>query len=753
MKSIGKIVLTLVATGCLAVGATEESIDAKDGVLSTQPDVDYVIGSDTGTGDGITLATPEVTIQSLRHDTIRCEAKVLLGNAEALRLTTVKVGGTNELAFSGVDSTGLTYPESDTDGKMYLDVGYDSVLTLTAPLTALSLYKLGDGEVVSSEPFTSTVSNAAGAVYFGSDSGLLGVRSVAPFIYQAACNSLRGSEVTVDQAQNGGAGVQAQIASCLAEDTTELDTLLVGGGHDVEIVEGFALANLDFLDVSEDYVETVPDSVIVGSNSVGVLRVNGALISKLAIADGASASAKGAVYVGERGAVTNFSAVAGEALLGRSGYAALDVAGEYVAYGGWFGAVSGQLSLNISGVFRHPDAEERASTFNLGGLNAYAAVTVSGTNGLFDVSGMAGDITLPKESAASGVTLTVEEDGLIDFGTNMLTIANRALVNLNGGGTLATVSLVAQSPAFVQADGGYLCALAGGEAFAGTVYAQSGGFGLDVPEGLTAEINESCKPLAATGKGVEAIALGTAVAGVKFIGPPLVVITDSFGKGASAVAEMADGEVTAIRVTGRGVNYNGATAKLVYGTDEYALGNVTLTGDEAGPLLKRGSGTLEVETTTQLQGLEIYAGTVRAVHNNIVQPTGPIYIAEGAVFDAGEYQQRFSTYSGSGSIINGPITVDGLVVDMERAKLGDVDTLDFNQVVLADNAGIELINFSDLERVPGRYVIYHLGAEPESVPTVSEKTYAAGLDRGWTVEAEGADLVLRYIGGSIFIFY
>ena len=747
------LVLALAAAGCLVVAAAEVEIDARGGEIYSQQDADFVIGSNAGSGDGIVLVPSQtVKIRSLKHTKVVCDAVVKLAGGQLLQFSSLAVSNAVSMTFFGIDSAGVGSADEDY-GNLFLDVAPESSVNLYAPMGATTLHMLGGGSVVAREPFVATVTNDAGTIYFGTgESGLVGLRSDAAFVYRADCNAIRASEVEVDSQKNGGVGVRASVVSLLDGDKAEINDFIVGGGNDVEIAAGLMLYNSDFVNDPGAFAADLPDCAVIGSNSVGVLRVNGSLATKLAIADGELEKAKGAVYVGSGASVTNFSAVAGEPLLGRSGYACLDVAGDYVAYGGWFGAIDGQLSLNVTGSFRHPAAAVRASRFLVGGSDALAAITVD--RGVFDAAEAAFDVNLPWDDGADGVFLTVENEGLFDLGTNVLSIASETAVSVNGGGTLAAAAVDVSSPAVLQLDGGYLRANGGGKVFSGRAYGHSRGFGFDVPTNLTAQVDSDCLPLPPTGDGISSIALGSAVAGRKFIGPPIVVISDTgSGHGAAAVAELQDGAVSAIRVTGRGSGYVNPSAKLVYGAEVISLGAVTTTENAAGPLLKRGEGTLSVDAVTQMVGLEIYGGTLRTTVANAVLP-GPLYIAAGATYDAYFTEPRFTFYSGAGSIVNGPIYLSGLVVDMDRAKVGDVDTLALGEVRLEAGAGIRLLNFAGLDRYLGRYVIYRLTGElPETLPVIEEATYATGLSRGWHVKIEGNELVLRYVGGSIFMFY
>ena len=173
-----------------------------------------------------------------------------------------------------------------------------------------------------------------------------------------------------------------------------------------------------------------------------------------------------------------------------------------------------------------------------------------------------------------------------------------------------------------------------------------------------------------TGKGVESVALPTASGFIatNYIGIARVVFVDATGWGASAYAEYdhALHKVTHVVVTSRGCNYGDGTKAYLESPDrksryECAL---TLTGNEglAGEFVKRGEPRLDLYATNAITGgIAVEEGTLYAATGGVIPSNTPVRVESGATLLLNNFLATVSTFTGSGTVSNGNVTVTNAV--------------------------------------------------------------------------------------------
>ncbi|NLE39256.1 MAG: PEP-CTERM sorting domain-containing protein, partial [Pirellulaceae bacterium] len=226
--------------------------------------------------------------------------------------------------------------------------------------------------------------------------------------------------------------------------------------------------------------------------------------------------------------------------------------------------------------------------------------------------------------------------------------------------------------------------------------------------------------LAPGGYGVASVELATAGAGSGYDGPPAVRITGGSGTGATAVATVANGEITGITVTNPGSGYQEGdtlTAQLWGGGPDTAakVDSITLGVNVAsGGLQKLGLGTLT------LAGANTY--------------TGPTSVEAGGLDIDGSITSDVAvaaaaSLSGTGTI-DGNVGLDGVLA---VAFNSDADTID----KLAVTGNLDLteatISFSDLgvgelDLGAGAYVFATYGT------LVGRPVASLGVPAGWTID-------------------
>ena len=132
----------------------------------------------------------------------------------------------------------------------------------------------------------------------------------------------------------------------------------------------------------------------------------------------------------------------------------------------------------------------------------------------------------------------------------------------------------------------------------------------------------------------------------------------------------------------------------------------------------------------------------------------------GAVFDANGMELEFPDFGGDGTgvVSNGTVTITGLQIDFKRVRTEDYyETLNLANVSFAEGAKLRLVNVNEsmLTDTTREYLLYKIpGGVPSNFPSLDTASYLLGLPDTWAVVQRGEDeIVLKYIGGSIFIYY
>lgn len=242
--------------------------------------------------------------------------------------------------------------------------------------------------------------------------------------------------------------------------------------------------------------------------------------------------------------------------------------------------------------------------------------------------------------------------------------ANVSVLNLNGG-TFQAMGFYASgnASAVVNFNGGTL--MAGTNAngnFLGnvaSVFDYSGGATIG-DNGNAITITQPI--LAPPGNGIAAIPVVTA--GVGYVMPPQVAISDSTGTGATACATVSGGQVTGIIVTCPGRNYTAPTVTLVGGgyTTAATLNPPTVAANTSGGLTKQGGGILFLPATnTYLGATLINAGTLSLTNSGSIAGSTNINVASGAILDVSKTVTGALTLAGGqtltgGGVVNGSVT-------------------------------------------------------------------------------------------------
>lgn len=757
--------LGAVATAQAAVDVT---IAARGAKVPDNADANVRITT-AGSGSNNTLAKSHTSVLSLKQEaTTASTLRILNGELFSVDLLSILSG---KAALTIGNTVGVGTVESLT-GPLSLVNASTSLLTFNADVSVPTnvITKTGTGSVAVRGAMVGDIDQQAGKMtYYASDAYAGSSLTVSGdgSLYGVATRYADRARLKDDFSLPGGVKAIESVLTTSGE--YPLNELQVNGGNVVRL----RACNFRQLEMTEDdtyWYDQVPDCILVGSNSVGVLNVDGGtLYGKLAIAAGSAANAKGVVFIGGRASVRNYCPVVseddeGEFIFGRSGYAYLEVAGgaTNTMYGFWMAGRGGQFNLVVTnGVFSHSPASVRPSGFRLGGENGNSALYV-GPGGRFDATGASCGVGLAYKASA-----TVADGGVLDVGMNDLEVRDDAVLNVNAGGVFRGAGVKADGNATVQFDGG-TWQMPDGADFDSKVFVSAGGITIDVPSG-TAKITGEESFLYPEGRGVKSI---SGVDGTVFLGPPSVdIVGDGYGATALCDWNRASGKVTGIRVTGSGFDYSSATASLRYGGSaagsplKLTLGDVT-----AGEIVKTGAGTLEVRGMTNcLRQAIVREGTLKIGVIGAVSRDSSICVEADGTLDLGGFGTNdvmFSGYynAGHGKLDNGMLTLAGLVCDF-HLQTNRVCVLDMNHICFTDTATIRIPNVpADLNR--GRsYDLYRLvGDNIESVkafPRV-DSSVSSVISKAWGVVLEPRVdedgnaykmAVLRYIGGSLFIYY
>lgn len=747
------------------------SIDALNGVLEDGEDTVYEVDSAIGPGSGITLAADKVAIKGIVQKQSAVEAIVRMTMDQVLTLGSVSIaeGVSSGLRIGDVEKDGeirananpmvFTVPQNGVDIEVCAMAYFTN--RVGAARQRQTVLKTGPGRLAFKGGFAMSVTNDQGSLYFSDAfNGCPGLTVSGDGGQFAVSSLIDGGEFFGFLPQAGTDVRPAERENVFRTDSqTAVSSFLVMDGS-VARCKNAQFYNAEVAQDPSGFLTDVPDCCVIATNSTGVMVMEGGSYEgKLVI--GGNGDSRGALFLTSGAKVTNYCSVDGEWLLGRAGYGYLEIgqSSEYTAAGTWYAGHRGQFNVVIrNGVFKHTPASERKSGFGFGGASSQASLFI-GDNGRFDAEG-AVSVAIPARDESGIpdlVQVTVEGGGSFQAGTNVISAAETSVFNINAGGTFYAAGIYAYDALpIVQFNGGTFVATASRQLFSGKVLMQGGGATVSVPVGVSATMGAPIE--SASGNGMESIQLTTAVANHVFAGPPAVEVNG--GGGATAICEydQYNRKVTSIRVTGRGSGYSGTKPRiyLLYGDDSYRIENVEMSANGLGTFTKTGSGTLVFDQPNTYTGeTTIAEGTLKIECDEAIPPASTLRMNGGVLDLGGEHTLEFADMKGNGEghVENGTVTLNGLSADVAS---GSWERLNMTNIVFSSTATVKLANATDqtLDR-NAEYVLYEFtgGVIPSRMPPIDPEIYANGLSEAWAIAVIGNKAVLRYFGGSTFIYY
>jgi fibronectin-binding autotransporter adhesin len=412
-------------------------------------------------------------------------------------------------------------------------------------------------------------------------------------------------------------------------------------------------------------VESTTDKPVLAVDSGAMINKNGHFTVGFTSGTVGAVNVKGGTFIStDPWTFYNFD-------IGGYGYGAVNLTGGRIESRGFIlngrDGAGGIGMVSISGGTWEVGPSTDAANVMLAYYGGTGVLTVSGT-GTFKRTLGTSTLTLCRGSAGRGELNLL--GGMLDNGAAPVALGGSgginatAVVNLNGG-TLITSALnysYPQNPIlnFLNFNGATLRPFTNNAAFitntianvivngpfgafAGGAVIDTAGFDAGVLAGLSAP----------TGQGVSALAVVDGGSG--YIGEPYVSIVDAsgLGKGATAVAVMADDgtgngtlRVASVKVTNPGVNYTGGAVAYTFAggapTVPATPGAVFLAANTSGGLTKLGDGTLTLAGTNTYTGATLVNAGTLAVDGSLAAASA-VTVAAGRL-------------AGNG-IIDGPVTV------------------------------------------------------------------------------------------------
>jgi len=399
----------------------------------------------------------------------------------------------------------------------------------------------------------------------------------------------------------------------------------------------------------------------------GTLRVSGAVTSELPIV-GAAAGGSGVLditggltttrfelgnAVGAAGVITqsgNLTTTAATSLVG-------NVAGSYGAWllsGGTATLAQTQIGAFGNGVFVQTGGSVTAAAWPVIGRHPGGVGHASINAGSFTQTGTVNRLMIAENG--TGV-LTIAGSAAVENvgGTRISMSGGVGTLNLNGG-TLTTPFIEDNGGAsLLNLNGGTIRARAASANFFNaldSVVVQTGGGTID-SNGFDLTIASVLRAPAGNGLATIPVAAG----GSGYLAPPLVMITDGGGSGATATATVdGSGAVTGITITNPGTGYTSApTISLVGGGGAGATtGSATLAANVSGGIMKTGAGTLTLTANNTYSGGTTVNGGTALVQGTLVNAaTNAITVGSGGTFSFG----RQDIFGGHTTNVVAPITV------------------------------------------------------------------------------------------------
>ncbi len=320
--------------------------------------------------------------------------------------------------------------------------------------------------------------------------------------------------------------------------------------------------------------------------------------------------------------------------------------------------------------------------------------------------------------------------------------ASKAYVNVNGGTLMPTfawnwsVNVNSHPDHFVVWENG-ITVDTSENALGGGAGGSSFSFALEKP----------------TGKGVESVTLPD-LTGKTYIGVARVVFEDATGWGASAYAEydFTSKTLTHVVITSRGCNYSDNAKAYVESparTTRYECALTLSDNGGSGMFVKRGAPDLEIGSTDStidggyaVEGGALKLGVVPGV-------AVPVRVESGATLNLNNKGAlTASTFEGAGSVINGDVTVTGVV----RAKCAEIfagGAAAFSgDLTLAEGAVFEIMDAENLANYKdaGRAVALTAGGAISRQPALS---FATTAGTAWTGDASMWGLRLSADGKTL----
>lgn len=788
-----QIAVCLSAVSFAAVAA-EVEISARGGVIPNNSEAEVSISKTDGTGDQMTLANDQTQVKSLTQRQMAIPAVVYIEGQQKLSLGLARmVENAKSLVLGKEKGEGSL---SSVDGAMTWQVdGAQDEMAVNANVrpdpSVPVIEKTGAGRVKVGGDLIATIRHRAGRMVFDNfmDGARMSIEGVAEYDY---CSNLELQPTFTGTFDPSAQMLEAETVIRAEAGIIPVASLQVNGGSVVR-VEGASIHQPELSSNLDSGLDIAPGCGLVGSNSVGVLSFDGgSYTGNMVVAAGNYLNARGVLRLYNHAELMNVTTTNAVSVLGAGGYANVDIGDAvYTAAGHWQGAQNGQLMLSIEGgTFRHAPAALRPTSFSLGANNSDTVLYVGGL-GTFDASAVVGDeIFIPARGASDARQVSViVQNGEMNLGAHSLHLRGNAntgktLILVRDGGVLRAAAAngdpqtISNIRGYLAFDGGTFV-MSGdktypfgsaskeqGEPTSG-VYSFGKGLTLEVPEGMTATIPDGGTISAPTGKGIESVEITTDLQNKTFIGPPVIRFAGDAGNGASAICEFdrSTGKVTGIRVTSRGWGYTDPEALLFYGdpTIEVLKLPVKLSDNSTyqGGLTKSGPGTLVIEGTNTYKGATtVVGGILKLAAEDVIKDSCRLAVRGGAIFDVNGMELEFPDFGGDGTgvVSNGTVTITGLQIDFKRVRTEDYyETLNLTNVRFADGAKLKVnnVNESMLTDTTKEYLLYKIiGGVPSNFPALDTSTYLAGLPETWAVVQRGEDeIVLKYIGGSIFIYY
>ena len=418
-------------------------------------------------------------------------------------------------------------------------------------------------------------------------------------------------------------------------------------------------------------------------------------------------------------------------VIGYEGYSHWDISSGSLTFEGWtcfahWGANCQGVLEQTGGTVTHKlhrhqpsNGGSRSQHWAFGNLNnAIGAYYLRGGT-LYDE----GTIFVAYTATSTGI-MTIEGPDAVANVTNMIRVgywpgmASSTLCLANGG-TLRTPSLYGPRDDYrsatnsVNFNGGILrTPVAGGSdimvaASILNLFVYSGGATFDTDGRPETHINTPIR--APSGLGVVAAEVPSAIAGVEFLGTPVLKVTgDGIGAVVAANWDRTTRTVTGVRIVSPGSGYTRASLVVRYGISNF-VDSAALTLGEVfgGGITKAGAGTLVLNATNTYSGATVLAGGTLKCAVDCAIPLGSQVVLAGGTLDMNG--MKFS---------DGSALPTNWAVDINRVKISGAVSYD-SDLTFAEGATLSVLNLDSLgndEQIPR--TIFNVTGKVTGKPTV-----------------------------------